>query len=314
MADLPLAGPRADNARGIAFLIAGIALFSVQDVILKGLSGDYPLHQAMVLRSLTAFPLLLILVAAEGGLRRLLAPGWPAMVGRGGIMFVAYTAYYLALAGLPIATTVALYFSAPLFITLLSVLVLGERVGPRRWAAVVAGFGGVVVMLRPGTSLFDWAAVLPVLSGAAYGASMIWARRLGGAHGAAAQAFWGNAVFLALALALAAVFGTGRFAAEAHPSLAFLLRGWAWPDATDLGLMLTCGVIAAGGLTLLTQAYRISPANLVAPFEYTALLWGVVYGWAIWRDWPDATGWAGIAIIVGAGLYVLYREGRAARP
>lgn len=313
MADLPLSVPQAPGARGVPFLILGIAVFSVQDVILKGLSGDYPLHQAMVLRSLTAFPLLLALVWAQGGLRSLAAPGWPLMVVRGLTMFAAYTSYYLALAGLPIATTVALYFSAPLFITLLSVLVLGEKVGPRRWAAVTAGFAGVVVMLRPGTELFDWAALLAVFSGAAYGGSMVWARRLGLRHGAAAQAFWGNAVFLALALALAAVYGNGAFAGDAHPSLAFLTRGWAMPTAADTGLMMACGVIAALGLTLLTQAYRMSPANVVAPFEYTALLWGVLYGWLVWRDWPDLIGWTGIAIIVGSGLYVLYREGRAAQ-
>lgn len=299
---------RRDSAKGVAFLVAGVAVFSVQDLILKLLSGDYPLHQAMVLRSLTAIPFLLALVHYEAGLKSLFTPGTGAMIRRGAIMFLAYTTYYIALPALPMATTVALYFSAPLFITLLSVLILKEQVGPRRWLALFAGFVGVIIMVRPTGAVFEWAALLPVMSGFAYALSMISARRLGVTESAAALAFWGNAVFLAAALVMSAVLGSGSFTNEAHPSLAFLLRGWAMPSAFDAMLMMACGVIAAAGLTLLTQAYRIAEASVVTPFEYTGLLWSVIYGWVFWRQWPDATAWAGIAIIVGAGLYVLWRE------
>lgn len=298
------------NAAGVAFLVAGVAVFSIQDLILKLLSGGYPLHQAMVLRSLTAIPFLLLLVHLEGGLRSLFTPGTPAMIRRGVVMFVAYTAYYLALAALPMATTVALYFSAPLFITILSVLFLAEKVGPRRWIALFAGFAGVLIMVRPGGALFDWAALLPVLSGLAYAISMIGARKLGTTESASALAFWGNAVFLAAALAMSALLGSGAFEGEAHPSLAFLLRGWVMPTPFDLMLMMACGVIAAAGLTLLTQAYRIGEASAVTPFEYTGLLWSVIYGWAFWQQWPTLTDWTGIAIITGAGLYILWRERR----
>ncbi len=298
------------NAAGVAFLIAGVAVFSVQDLILKLLSGGYPLHQAMVLRLLTAIPFLLLLVHFDGGLRSLFTPATRAMIWRGVVMFVAYTAYYLALAALPMATTVALYFSAPLFITILSVFFLSEKVGPRRWIALVAGFAGVLIMVRPGGDLFEWAAILPVLSGFAYAISMIGARRLGTTQSASALAFWGNAVFLAAALAMSAVLGSGGFAQETHPSLAFLLRGWVTPTPFDLTLMMACGVIAAIGLTLLTQAYRIGEASVVTPFEYTGLLWSVIYGWAFWQQWPTLPDWTGIAIIIGAGLYILWREGR----
>ena len=305
----PLPG---QTARGIAFLVAGIAVFSVQDLILKLLSGGYPLHQAMVLRSLTAIPFLLLLVHWESGLRSLFTPGTRAMILRGLVMFVAYTAYYLALAALPMATTVALYFSAPLFITILSVFFLAERVGPSRWFALAAGFAGVLIMVRPGGDLFDRAALLPVLSGLTYAISMIAARRLGSIESASALAFWGNAVFLAAALAMSAVLGSGAHEGGAHPSLAFLLRGWVTPTPLDLLLMMACGIIAAVGLTLLTQAYRIGEASVVTPFEYTGLLWSVLYGWAFWQQWPTGTGWAGIAVIVAAGLYILWTEGRQA--
>ncbi len=313
MTPIPLPQMRRESARGIAFLVAGIAVFSVQDLILKWLSGEYPLHQAMVLRSLTAIPFLLLLLRIEGGTATLFTPGTRRMILRGVVMFLAYTTYYLALAALPMATTVALYFSAPLFITVLSVVFLSESVGPRRWTALLAGFVGVVIMVRPGGDLFDWAAILPVFSGLTYAVSMISARKLGTTETAAALAFWGNAVFLGAALIMSAVLGSGAFAAEAHPSLAFLLRGWTTPTPFDLMLMMSCGVVAALGLTLLTQAYRIAEASVVTPFEYTGLIWSVLYGWIIWGDWPDVTGWIGITIIVGAGLYVLWREGRDRR-
>ena len=300
--------PLSRSTAGIAYLITGIAVFSVQDLILKLLSGTYPLHQAMVLRSLTAVPFLLALVMLNGGLATLVTPGLRGMIGRGFVMFVAYTSYYLALAALPLATTVALYFAAPLFITLLSVLILHEKVGLRRWLAVAAGFIGVIIIVRPGSALFDWAAPLAVLSGLTYGVSMVSARRMGTTETAAALAFWGNAVFLLCALILSAIFGTGAFAGAGHKSIAFMTRGWVMPTGFDAGLMMTCGVIAAAGLTLLTQAYRISQSNVVAPFEYTALIWGVLYGWIFWSDWPDSTGWAGITIIVGAGLFVIWQE------
>jgi len=276
--------------------------------VIKKISGVYPLHEAMVLRSITAFPVLFFLVWRDGGLRTLTGPGWPWLLVRGIIAFVAYGCYYLGLAALPIATAVALYFAAPLFITVLSVLFLGERVRPRRWAAVVIGFLGVVTIMRPGTELFDWAALLPITSSFLYAVAMVLTRRIGGHETAPAMSTWGNFVFLVGALALSAAFGSGAHDGETHRSLAFLMRGWAAPSPVDFVLMASCGVIAALALTLLTQAYRVAEANVVAPFEYTALIWSVLYGWVFWREWPDAIGWLGIFIIVAAGTYVFYRE------
>lgn len=301
---------RTSNTTGILCLTAGIAVFSVQDLILKLLSGDYPLHQAMVLRSLTAIPFMLALVwFFDGSLRTLLSRGWPAMLGRGLLNFTAYTAYYLALAALPMATTVALYFTAPLIITVLSVIILHEHVSAKRWLAVVAGFAGVLIMVRPGGDLFDWAALLPVFCGFAYAASMILARTMGSRDTAAAMAFWGNLAFLLCGLALSAYYGSGQHAGDAHPSLAFLTRGWATPTGFDLFLMCACGAIAAIGLTLLTHAYAISQSSVVAPFEFTFAFWGILWGWLFWSDLPDALGWLGIAIIIAAGVYVLRAEG-----
>ncbi len=163
-------------------------------------------------------------------------------------------------------------------------------------------------MVRPGGSLFDWAALMPVLAGATYALSMISARKMGNTETAAALAFWGNAVFLAAALVMSAILGWAISPPRRIPRSAFCCAAGPCPPPFDLMLMMSCGVIAAAGLTLLTQAYRIAEASVVTPFEYTGLIWSVLYGWIFWSDWPAAIEWVGIAIIVGAGLYVLWRE------
>jgi drug/metabolite transporter (DMT)-like permease len=311
---LPARLDRDQRLKGMIYLTVGIAVFSIQDLIIKLLSGDYPLYQAMVIRSLTSLPLLLLLVAMDGGIRNLASRRPWMLIGRGLIMFAAYASYYLGLAALPIAKSVALYFTAPLFITVLSVFALGETVGPRRWAAVAVGFAGVLVMVRPGSQFFEWAALLPLFGGLAYAVSQIITRKIGEFERTTVMTFYGNGVFLMGGALLAAMFGAGGPASGGHASLAFLVRGWVWPTGTDFLLMAACGVVAAAGLTLLTQAYRVAPANTVAPFEYSALVWAALYGWLFWHELPAANTWLGMAIIVGAGLYVLYRERQTGTP
>ena len=303
------------NLHAILCLCGGIAVFSVQDLILKLLSDRYPLSEAMVLRSVTAVPFMLTITWwFDGGLGSLVSRSWGALLARGILNFLAYTAYYLALAALPMATTVALYFTAPLIIVILSVVMLKEQVSLARWMAVALGFGGVLIMVRPGGALFDWAALLPIFCGFAYALSMILARTMGTRDTAAAMAFWGNTAFLLCGLVLTAIYGDGSHAQAFHPSLAFLTRGWAIPTPTDAALMCACGGIAAVGLMLLTQAYRIGQASVVAPFEFTFAFWGILWGWLFWAQWPDRLGWLGIAVIIVAGVYVLRAENVAESP
>jgi drug/metabolite transporter (DMT)-like permease len=223
---------------------------------------------------------------------------------RGAVMFVSYMVYYLALAALPLATCVGLYFTAPLFITLMSALLLGERVDAGRWVAICVGFAGVLIVVRPGSAIFEAAALLPVFAALAYGFAQILARKIGENESASVMTFYANAVYIAGGLGLALLFGNGGSGDGLHPSVAFLVRGWVNPSFNDLLLMATCGVIAAAGLTLLSHAYRSARASIIAPFEYTAIILSVAYGWFIWGEWPDPVSWIGIAIVIGAGLYV----------
>jgi drug/metabolite transporter (DMT)-like permease len=297
--------------RGILALILGIAVFSLQDVILKRLSGEYPLYQAMIVRSLTAVPLLLIIVRwLDGRLTTITSPNWGWMLARGFLNFVAYSAYYLGLAALPMADTVALFFTAPLFITLAAALIFGERIGPINLIALAAGFAGMLMIFNPSASVFDPAALLPVVGALGYALTQLATRVLGRTETAGAMTFWGNLTFLASALALAAVFGSGAYEGASHPSLAFLTRGWQDMPIRDLLLFMACGVIASVGLSLLTYAYRVAPSSSVAPFEYSFIIWGVLWGWLFWSELPSTFAWVGILLLVAAGLLVIRAEAR----
>jgi drug/metabolite transporter (DMT)-like permease len=302
------------SARGIASLVLGIAVFSLQDVIIKLVSGAYPISEVLFIRAVTALPLLLAVVHLDGGIGQIAGPGLWRMLVRGLVMITAFSCYYLAIAVMPLADATAILFTAPLFITLLSGVLLGERVGPRRWLAVIAGFGGVALMVRPGSGLFSAVAILPLLAALAYAASQLMARAMPQEVRASTMSFHGNLVFLAGSALAAVAFGDGRHAVEEASAFAFLLRGWAMPDGRDLLLMAACGPIGAFGLVFLARAYRQAPASVVAPFEFTAILWGILWGFAIWHDAPSWPGLAGMALIAAAGLSVMVMERAAGEP
>ena len=291
--------------RGIACLCLGVFVFSLQDAVIKQVSGAYPLTQVVVIRSLVAIPILLALVQMDVGWRAIISPDFWPLTARAAIMFVSYTAYYLAFPALPLADAVALYFTVPLFVTALAGPFLGERSGWKVWIAVGVGFVGVMVMLQPGSGLFEPAALLSLLAAAMYGTSMLMARRLGVAQAASIMTFYQNGVFLAGAGATAWVLYALGVVDAQHPSLSFLVRPWVWPGWSDGLLIASCGVIASAGMMLLTTAYRIARASTVAPFEYSGVLWAPLWGFLFFAEVPRMATVTGAALIVGAGLVAL---------
>jgi len=291
--------------RGIAFVLAGVTVFALQDAVVKGLSGQYPLLEIGFVRCLvTMGPMALVAWWERGraglGTRR---PG--LHLARGALAVTSFTSYYLALAALPLADTVALYFSAPLFLVALSSAALDEPVGRRRWVALAVGFLGVMVVLRPGTSVFEPAALLALLSAVCYAGSQTITRELGRTDGAATIAL--SSVTLYFFVSAAGGLLAGRHAGDGaglHPSLAFLVRGWVTPGTADLGLMVLCGLLSGVGAYCLVQAYRAAPASVVAPFEYAMIVWAVLWGYVFWGNVPGLTTLVGVTLTVGAGLYL----------
>jgi len=288
-------------------LCGGVMIFSGQDWIIKLLSGDYPVHQAIAIRGIVAVPILLVAIACFGTLRSLRSPRVGLLIVRGLVLMVAYTTYYLAFPSMPLANVVALWFTVPLFVTALAGPFLGEKVGGRRWAAAIAGFAGVLIIVRPLADSFSVASLLPVASALTYSISALMARRMGETESAPVMSFYQNLVYLLVALVMAAFFGSGSFEGAGNPSLEFLVRGWVAPSLRDLALLAACGVIASVATVLLTQAYRMAEANFVACFEYSAIIWATLGGYLFWGEVPDFYSFVGAALIVAAGLYVLFR-------
>jgi drug/metabolite transporter (DMT)-like permease len=165
-------------------------------------------------------------------------------------------------------------------------------------------------VLRPTTAVFEPAACLPVLAALTYAMSALLARRLGSTDSGGTMALSAAIFYVAASGLLALAVAPLGMAPDAHASLRFLLLPWTWPSGDDLGLMLLCGVIAAVGSFFLGQGYRLAEANTVAPFEYVALPWGVLWGWLFFDNLPDRATLAGGAVIVASGLYILHRERR----
>jgi drug/metabolite transporter (DMT)-like permease len=294
---------------GMLSVAAGVSVFTIQDVIVKKLSGAYPVHEIVVLRSLVALPILIWVTHAEqrGSLK--MRRGLLHLL-RGLVLYISYTAYYLGVARMPLADVIALTFTVPLFVTTLGVLILGEQVRPRRWVALAVGFCGVLIILRPGFGLIQPAAAFPLISALAYSMSAVLARRLGATESGGAMALTATAVYVvAGALTAAVVEGFGP-PAHIDEDIRFLLNPWVFPGSLDLALMVVCGGIAAFGFFFLSQGYRLAEANRAAPCEYAALPWGVLWGYLFFGNAPDAAMLVGAAILIAAGLYSLQPEPR----
>lgn len=300
---------------GILCALGATVAFTTQDMAIKWLSGDYPLHQIVLIRAVVGLSLTLALfVPLEGGYANLKTRRLPMHLVRGLTVVFANMAFFTGLASMPLGEATAIFFVAPLFITALSVLLLREQVGARRWLAVLVGLCGVVVMVRPGSDTFQWAAMFPLVAAFFYANLQILTRKLGISEKASTMAVYIQLTFIVVSGSIGLIAGDGRFAGSGQPAIEFLLRAWIWPSQDDIWIMAGIGLLSGIGGYLISQAYRIAEAALVAPFEYVALPLAVFWSVLIWNQWPDTVSWLGIALIGGAGLYVFYRETVRGRP
>lgn len=307
-------GQNPASLAGLAFMCAGVVAVSVNDMLFKFLSGEYALHQLVFIRSAIALCVSLALVRLEGGFH-LLRTRQPGLHGLRCLLIVlANMTFYAALASLPLGEATALFFLAPLIITLLSIPLLGEKVGPFRLGAVLVGFAGVIIMTRPWAEAGSRDAafmvyLLPLLAASFYGSFQILTRKLGGTTPASVLAVYIQSGFLMVSLGFFLGAGDGRFVEEAsNDSVRFLLRAWIWPPQEDLSLLATLGLCTAIVGYSFSQAYRLTDAALVAPFEYLGLPLALFWGWTMFREWPDPVAFGGIALILGSGLFVFVRE------
>lgn len=277
--------------RAIATICLGVFLMGASDMLAKHLTNDYSPFQIVLVRNLIAAPMVIGLVLWRSGLRGFVTQTPLLHVLRGALLLGAGYTFFSALRTLGLAETTAIGFAAPIFITLLSAVVLREEVGWRRWLAVLAGFAGVLIIVRPGAEAFQPASLYVVGTAIFYALFMLssrWIHR--------DESLWTLMLYNNLFPMLLAA-----------PAVPFV-----WAPVSDVHLQLLAGmaVLAGFGIPLIAQAFRMAPASVVAPFDYTILIWASLWGWLFWGELPDEWTWTGAAVIVASGIYIVLREAR----
>jgi drug/metabolite transporter (DMT)-like permease len=278
------------NLRGILAMLAAVTTFSVMDVMLKRLVEHYPAMQVAFLRGASSLPLLLAANAAFGSWRELRPKRWSLHVLRGFLSVALLWFFVYAVSQLSLGDTYAIFMSAPLLITALSVPMLGERVGLPQWLAVLAGLVGVLIVLKPsGTGLVTLGGLAALASAFGYALNAITIRIITRTDSSAATVFW-SMFFLA---AISGVAASAR---------------WEPLQADHWYLIVGLGITGSLGQYFITEAFRLAAPPVVAPLEYTALAWGMLFDWLLWATAPGLRMLTGAFIIVASGIYVINRE------
>lgn len=288
------AASRRDLLKGVGFKLLGVFLFGVMNALVKLMADSYPIMQLVFFRSALALLPLLWPVIVAGGIAVLKTDRPMGHVIRSLIGVAAMWFYFKGFSMLPLADANAILFAAPLIMTALSVPILGERVGPRRWAAVFVGFVGVLIMVNP-TGGGDLAGALVCLAGAfGSGFAINFVRLLSRTEPSVRIVFWFSLVSAVVAGALA-------------------IPDWVAPSLEDLPLLFAIGIVGGLAQMCLTSSLRLAPVAVVVPFDYTGMIWAVLFG-LLWAEIPGWNIWVGSAVVIASGLYIVWRETRVGRP
>ena len=279
---------RSAVAAGIGMMLLGMLLFSMNDVMGKWLVATYTVGQLLLIRSVAALGLLAPFIRREGaaaftGMQR----PWLQLV-RAFFATAEVALFYWAVIYLPLADVVTFYLAGPIYVTALSVILLGERVGWRRWAAVLVGFAGVVIALRPSAASVSWPALIALAGSLFFAISMITTRMLRGTSDTM--------------LVTTQTLGALLLGAVAAPF------GWVMPSLRDFLLLCLLGIVALIAHACTNRSLKLAPASVVVPYQYTLIVWAIVFGYLVFGDVPAALMLLGAAIIIAAGLFIFLRE------
>ncbi len=294
--------PLSDNLRGVSFLVLAMLIFSLQNIAVKWIGGDYSVLEIVTFRSLVALPLTLVFFYFEGGRSLPKTKQYRLEYLRGFFLFLSYTTHFMGLAALPLADIESIRYSAPLLITILSVLFLRERVSLRHWLALTVGFLGVLFIVRPGSASFNLGSIFILLSVLFYALNVIITRQLRTTDSSATMAYYSSLVYLIAALVLIPLPLLFGDTTQAHPSIAFLLRDWTVPSLVDFMIMSGLGLVWAAGMYCIARAYSLALASVAAPFEYVTLPINAMWGVLIWQEIPTLATLAGAALTLLSGL------------
>ncbi len=282
--------PSNQNRLGITLMCLGILLFALNDVMGKWLMATYSVGQVLLLRSAAAILILLPFALKEGLGTILSAPRPGLQLARVFFGTVETACFYWAVTTLPLVSVMTYYLAAPLYVAAIAPFLLKERLARDQWIAVVLGFTGVLLVLQPSEQTLTLPALVAIIGSVLFAGLMLSTRQLRGTS-ATSLIVWQTMGAL--------VFG-----------IVFAPFSWVVPTWRDFALLSLLGVVAMMAHVLVAQALRIAPASVVSPFNYTLIVWAAVFGWLFFGEWPNVWMFAGAFVIVAAGLYLLWREGR----
>ena len=285
------AGRPQNIRRGILLMVSAIFLFGIMDTVVKVLTKDYEVLQVVWAR-FTFHALIFLVVFSGMRMRDLFATRRPGLqIARSFLLMIATMFFFTALSHLPLADAISIGFVSPLLVTAFAIPILGEKVGMRRWAAILVGFAGVLIIIRPGLGVMHWAAVLPLGMATCFAMYQILTRIAGRTEDARTSQVWASAVGVVVLSCIAPFVWT-------PPTLA----GWV--------LMAAAGLCGGLGHYILIKAYEIAPASILSPFVYTQLIWMIIAGYIVFGDFPDVWTLTGGMIVIASGLYIFHREAR----
>lgn len=285
----------ASSLKGILAMVLSMCLFITNDTFIKLAVQDVPLGEALAVRSSISAVLLLTLIAYGGGLGMLHLALKPRVLTRSVLDTATNYTYVVALAVMPIASTTTIYLAAPLITIALAVPLLGEKVSATQWSAILVGFAGAIIVMRPDPATFHLVAVLPLAAAACGSVRDIATRSIG-------KEIPGSMVSVSAALTLSLV-----------GSLMALFDPWHMPASHTWGYLVGAGCAFAGGTLTMVFAFRNAPVRAVSPLRYILVIGAVISGFIVFGDLPDAWAWVGIALVVGAGLYSIHLEHQRSR-
>ena len=297
-----------NNPKGIIFILSGMALFSIQDSLIKYIFKDAALYELYFGRTLTAL-LLLILYLKITSKNLIIRTHYPLLTTiRVICFFFGFSFFYISLTYMSLAMANALFFSSPFFISILAIIFLGEKVGIRRWLAIIVGFVGVYVVLDPNFQNFDYKKLAPVACALCYAISMTITKITSDKDNVYSQMFHLYIGAIGISILFFIFAGKGQFNNFSDPTLQFILREWftnpgyAWP------YIILMGLVASLSFYFVFSAYSIASPSVVSLFEYSLIIWAIIIGYFLFNDIPTIRTFIGVALIIGAGVYIYMRE------
>ena len=297
-----------NNPKGIIFILLAMLVFSVQDSIMKYIFNFVSLYEVYLIRTLVSLTIILLFLKLTKK-PIIFKTQYPLLTFcRVVLFFFGFSFFYISLTVLPLGTATALFFVSPFLITIFAKFFLKEKIGPRRWLAVIIGFVGVYVILNPNFSNFDYMSLTPILCAFCYSLSMIIIKVTSEKDNVYTQTFSFYIGAIIISTIFYFIISDGQYNTSDHPASQFIFREWFSDLESSILLMIATGFTASLAFVLVFSAYRIASPAVVSPFEYSILVWSSLSGWYFFNEIPDLKTLIGMILIVCGGIYIFIRE------